>query len=103
MRSREKGSLPDYQEVKLFPNWRNESYTISRRARGGGNCCPANRSGRTFGFLSFPDSGSDGGMHKLRNLLGQDLWLIYRNKGARVRKALQGRVRKSLLETKGKA
>ncbi len=42
-------------------------------------------------------------MHKLRNLLGQDLWLIYRNKGARVRKALQGRVRKSLLETKGKA
>src|SRR5260370_9594730 len=42
-------------------------------------------------------------MHKLCNLLGEDLRLIQLNKGARVREKLQSRVRKGLLETNGKA
>src|SRR5260221_12486888 len=42
-------------------------------------------------------------MHKLSNLLGEDLRLIQLNKGARVGEKLQSRVRKGLLETNGKA
>ena len=41
-------------------------------------------------------------MHKLRNLLGEDLWLIDRHKGAAVRKELKPRIRKRVLETPGK-
>jgi len=42
-------------------------------------------------------------MYKLCNLLGENLWLVHRDKGARMEKKLQGRIRKSLLETAGKA
>jgi hypothetical protein len=42
-------------------------------------------------------------MHKLRNLLGEDLWLVQRNKGARVGEKLKPRIRKGLLESHGKA
>jgi len=41
-------------------------------------------------------------MHKLRNLLSEDLWLIDRHKGAAVRKELKPRIRKRVLETPGK-
>src|SRR5260370_27544379 len=41
-------------------------------------------------------------MHKLRHLLGEDLWLIDRHKGAAVGKELKPRIRKRLLETPGK-
>ena len=41
-------------------------------------------------------------MHKLRNLLSEDLWLIERHKGALVGETLQGRIRKGLLETHSK-
>jgi hypothetical protein len=41
-------------------------------------------------------------MHKLRHLLGEDLWLINRHKGAAVRKELKPRIRKRVLETPGK-
>jgi hypothetical protein len=37
-------------------------------------------------------------MYKLRNVLGEDLWLIDGHKGAAVRKEVQPRVRKGLLE-----
>ncbi len=70
---------------------------------GGGQCCPASRSGRAPSLLSLPGSGVDGCMHKLRDLLSEDLRLVQWNKGARVGEKLQGRVRKGLLETSGKA
>jgi len=56
-----------------------------------------------IGSPSFRDSGVDGCMDKLRNLLSEDLWLVQRNKGARVGETLEGRIGKGLLETSGKA
>jgi hypothetical protein len=56
-----------------------------------------------IGSLSFPGSRVDGSIHKLRNLLSKDLWLVQWNKGARARETLEGRIRKGLLETNGKA
>jgi hypothetical protein len=41
-------------------------------------------------------------MHKLRNRLGDDLWLIDGHKGAAVGKEVQPRIRKRLLEPPGK-
>jgi hypothetical protein len=41
-------------------------------------------------------------MYKLRNLLGDDLWLIDGHKGAAVGKELKPRIRKRLLEPPGK-
>jgi hypothetical protein len=41
-------------------------------------------------------------MHKLRNLLSEDLWLIDWHKGAAVRKEVKPPIRKCLLETLGK-
>ena len=41
-------------------------------------------------------------MHKLRNVLGEDLWLIDGHKSAAVGKEVQPRIRKRLLEPPGK-